>query len=69
MAAVRYHGAGVLVAADRTALRTNSACWSQYAEREETRREHLLELRAYLGLEPFGLARYHQAVHATSELA
>jgi hypothetical protein len=41
----------------------------QYAEREETRREHLLELRAYLGVEPFGLVHYRQAVHATTELA
>jgi hypothetical protein len=45
------------------------ACWPQYAEREETRREHLLELRAYLGVEPFGLVHYRQAVHATTELA
>lgn len=44
------------------------ACWQQYAEREETRREHLLELRAYLGMETFGLAHYRQAVHATTEL-
>jgi hypothetical protein len=50
-------------------LRLNPACWPQYAEREETRREHLLELRAYLGMEPFGLAHYRQTVHATTELA
>jgi TnpA family transposase len=37
-------------------LSLDLACWPQYAEREETRREHLLELRAYLGMEPFGLA-------------
>lgn len=35
-------------------LRIDPSCWPQYAEREETRREHLLELRAYLGMEPFG---------------
>ncbi len=50
-------------------LRTDPACWPQYAEREETRREHLLELRVYLGVEPFGLAHYRQAVHVTTELA
>lgn len=50
-------------------LRTDPMCWSQYAEREETRREHLLELRAYLCVEPFGLVHYKQAVHATTELA
>ncbi len=50
-------------------LRIDPSCWPQYAEREETRREHLLELRAYLGVKPFGLAHYRQAVHATTELA
>jgi TnpA family transposase len=50
-------------------LRLDPACWPQYAEREETRREHLLELRAYLGMEPFGLAHYRQAVQATTALA
>ena len=45
-------------------LRIDSACWSQYAERAETRREHLLELRSYLGLMPFGLSHFRQAVHA-----
>ena len=50
-------------------LRIDPACWPQYAEREETRREHLLELRAYLGMEPFGLAHYRQGVLVTTELA
>lgn len=50
-------------------LRLDLACWPQYAEREETRRDHLLELRAYLGMEPFGLAHDRQTVHVTTELA
>ncbi|ANB72113.1 transposase [Paraburkholderia phytofirmans OLGA172] len=50
-------------------LRTDPACWSKYAGREETRREHLLELRAYLGMEPFGLTHYRQTVHAATEQA
>ena len=50
-------------------LRLDPACWPQYAKREETRREHLLELRAYLSMEPFGLSHYRQPVHATTELA
>lgn len=50
-------------------LRIDPTCWAQYAEREETRREHLLELRAYLGMKPFGLAHYQQAVHAMTERA
>jgi TnpA family transposase len=50
-------------------LRLDLACWPRYAEREETRREHLLELRAYLGIKSFSLAHYRQALHATTELA
>ena len=50
-------------------LRIDPACWAQYAEREETRREHLLELRAYMGCEPFGLSHYRQALHAATDLA
>ena len=50
-------------------LQLDTACWPQYAEREETRREHLLELRPYLGLEPLSLMDYRQAVQAATELA
>ncbi len=50
-------------------LHIDPACWPQYAERETTRREHLLELRAYLGVEPFGLPHYRQAVLSTTDLA
>ena len=50
-------------------LRLDPACWPQYGKREETRREHLLELRTYLGMEPFGLPHYRQAVHTATELA
>lgn len=50
-------------------LRIDPGCWAQYAEREETRREHLLELRVYLNLEPFSLAHYRQAVQAATDLA
>ena len=50
-------------------LRIDPVCWAKYAERQETRREHLLELRAYLNLEPFGLAHYRQMVRTATELA
>lgn len=50
-------------------LQLEPVCWAQYAEREETRREHLFELRAYLGMEPFSQVHHRQAVHATTELA
>ncbi|WP_255743524.1 DUF4158 domain-containing protein [Mycetohabitans sp. B6] len=35
---------------DAPQRRINPACWSQCLKREETRREHQLELRAHLGL-------------------
>lgn len=52
-----------------TQLRIDPASWPQYAQREKTRREHLLELRTYLGLTPFGLAHFRQAVYALTEIA
>lgn len=50
-------------------VRLDPSCWPLYAEWEETRSAHLLKLRAYLGMEPLGLAHYRQAIHATTELA
>lgn len=50
-------------------LGADPTCWPQYAKREETRREHLLELRAHLGLSPFNLSHYRTAVHALVGLA
>jgi TnpA family transposase len=50
-------------------LRIDPTCWDRYAQREPTRREHLLELRAYLGTVPFGLTHFRQMVHTTTELA
>jgi TnpA family transposase len=43
--------------------------WGQYAEREETRREHLSELRIFLGLTPFGLKQFHQSSRWLAERA
>ncbi|QHK18994.1 Tn3 family transposase [Pseudarthrobacter psychrotolerans] len=50
-------------------LGIDPACWPDYAAREETRREHLIELRTYLGMEPFGLTDYRKSVHSATELA
>lgn len=50
-------------------LRMDPVCWPKCAERQETRRGHPIELRAYLGLAPFGLRHLRQAVHALTELA
>ena len=75
---LRYPGQGLLVDASVAPtllkwighqLRVDPVCWPQYSEREETRREHLLELRTYFGLTPFGLTHFRQAVHGLAELA
>ena len=43
--------------------------WPQYAQRPETRREHLLELQAWLNLTPFAAADYRHLVQQLAELA
>jgi len=43
--------------------------WKLYGERAQTRREHLTELQARLGLTIFGLGDYRRAVHQLAELA
>jgi hypothetical protein len=43
--------------------------WSLYAQRTETRREHLRELQAYLGLTPFGARHFRQFVRHLTDLA
>ena len=43
--------------------------WAEYAGREETRREHLSELRTLLGLRPFGLKEYRHFARWLTDLA
>lgn len=43
--------------------------WPPYAQRPETRREHLAELQAWLNLTPFAIADYRRLVHPLAELA
>ena len=50
-------------------LRIEPDVWPQYAQRPETRREHLLELQAWLKLTPFAVADYRRFVHQLAELA
>ncbi|RXK33296.1 hypothetical protein BBD39_11275 [Arsenophonus endosymbiont of Bemisia tabaci Asia II 3] len=66
---LRFPGQGLLPNATVSAsllqwvgqqLQLDPVCWSQYTERDETRREHLLELRAYLGMELFSQVHYRQ---------
>ncbi|MDR8378210.1 DUF4158 domain-containing protein, partial [Acinetobacter baumannii] len=37
--------------------------WSEYGQREQTRREHLVELQTVFGFKPFTMSHYRQAVH------
>ncbi|WP_306532635.1 Tn3 family transposase [Geobacter sp.] len=43
--------------------------WSQYALRQETRREHLAELQAWLNLSTFNSSHYRNSVTLLAELA
>lgn len=50
-------------------VRSDAAVWPEYGECEKTRNEHLHELRAYLGLSPFGLADFRRLAHSLADLA
>ncbi len=50
-------------------VRVENNAWAKYGERDETRREHLQELRAYLGLSPFGLSDFRFLVRGLTDLA
>ena len=44
--------------------------WQNYGQREQTRREHLVELQTAFGFQPFSTANhYRAAVHGLNELA
>ena len=43
--------------------------WDEYGQREQTRREHLVELQTVFGFKPFTMSHYRQAVHTLTELA
>ncbi len=50
-------------------IRVEAAAWPRYGERDETRREHFQELRAYLKLKLFGLADFRTLLRDLVELA
>ena len=50
-------------------VRSDAATWQQYGTRDETRREHFQELRAYLTLSTFGLRDFRTLVHSLADLA
>lgn len=50
-------------------LKVPSASWKKYGRREQTRREHLLELQSSFGFQLFGLSHYRIGVQMLTELA
>jgi len=50
-------------------LKVADAHWDDYGQREQTRREHRLELQAWLGMALFSAAHYHRCVHQMAMLA
>ncbi len=50
-------------------LHINPAAWSEYAQRDETRREHALELQAAFGYRPFTAGEYRKQRGMLTELA
>jgi TnpA family transposase len=50
-------------------LNVDASCFDAYSAREETRREHLIEIRRYLALTPFSLQQAKSLVQTTTHLA
>lgn len=50
-------------------ISVDKSAWSQYAERDETRREHVQELRSYLGLDSFGSSDFEFLASSLIEVA
>ena len=50
-------------------LKVSSQIWADYGQREQTRREHLVELQSVFGFETFTTRHYRPNVHALGELA
>lgn len=50
-------------------LRIEPDVWPQYAQRQETRREHLAELQVWLKLTSFAITDYRHFVHQLADLA
>ncbi len=53
----------------RRQLHIEPDVWPQYAQRAQTRREHLAELQAWLNLTLFSTADYRRFIHQFAELA
>ena len=51
------------------AARSARRSWNEYGRREQTRREHLVELQTIFGFRPFTMRHYRQAGHDLDDLA
>jgi TnpA family transposase len=71
---------GVMLGADETPfppllklvaaqIKAPTNCWPDYAQRAETRREHMLELQSVFGFQPFAAQHYRPAAHGLDDLA
>jgi hypothetical protein len=54
-------------AANQTGI--NAGEWDNYARREQTRREHLVELQTSFGFQPFTVSHYRHALRGLDEVA
>ena len=50
-------------------LKVGVESWDEYGQREQTRREHLVELQTVFDFRPFTMSHYRQAVQMLTELA
>ena len=50
-------------------LKVGVESWQDYGQREQTRREHLVELQTVFGFQTFTMRHYRQAVHTLTDLA
>jgi hypothetical protein len=50
-------------------LNVDVKCWDEYGQRDQTRREHLVELQAWMQLSVFSAADFRRFVHQLTELA
>jgi TnpA family transposase len=50
-------------------LKASPDSWAEYAQRDQTRREHLVELQAIFGFRPFTMQHHRPALHGLDDLA
>ncbi len=52
-----------------TSSRSASKTGASTGQREQTRREHLIEVQTVFGFQPFAMSHYRQAVRTLTDLA